>query len=88
MTDIRVRCGGEMSHIACPSCGSNEHMQGYGLAAGPMGSYTLCECGELLEFVPDLDGLTDEQITRVQGYVADWRAKVWGAADQPSAESR
>ncbi len=46
-----------MSHIACPKCGSREHYQGYGLAAGPLGSYIIClECGELLESKPDPAG--------------------------------
>ena len=72
-----------MSHITCPSCGSNDHLVGYGLAFGPMGGYTVCEgCGELLEFAPDYAGLPDEEVARIRAFVADWRAKVWGAADQ------
>ena len=42
-----------MSHICCIACHSNEHYQGYGLAAGGIGAYTICECGEILEFKPD-----------------------------------
>ena len=41
-----------MSHVTCPKCGSNDHMTGYGLAAGPMGAYTFCQgCDELIEFI-------------------------------------
>ncbi len=54
-----------MSHLTCAKCGGNEHYQGYGLAAGPLGSYTICECGALLEFRPDTDGLSDEEAKRV-----------------------
>ena len=50
-----------MTHIICPKCGGNEHYSGYGFAVGGLGGYTICECGEVLEFVPDLEGLTDEQ---------------------------
>ena len=43
------------------ACRSNEHYQVYGLAAGGIGSYTICECGEILEFEPDEQ--YDEQTT-------------------------
>ena len=43
-----------MSHITCKKCGSNDHLTGYGFAAGGMGAYTLCNgCDEVLEFFPD-----------------------------------
>lgn len=43
-----------MSHITCPKCWSNEHICGYGFAAGGLGSYTLClGCEEVLERTPD-----------------------------------
>lgn len=42
-----------MSHITCPKCGSNEHYCGYGLACGGLAGYTICECGEVLEYLPD-----------------------------------
>ena len=44
-----------MSHIVCPKCGSREHFTGYGFAAGGLGGYTICECGEVLERFPDPD---------------------------------
>jgi hypothetical protein len=50
-----------MSHLTCPKCGSNEHYQGYGLAAGPLGSYTVCECGEILENKSDPAGERQEE---------------------------
>lgn len=51
-----------MTHLVCPKCGSNEHTAGYGLAAGPMGSYTFCDgCDILLEASPDLQGMEDEK---------------------------
>ena len=62
-----------MSHITCHKCGSNEHMTGYGLAYGPIGSYTACECGELLEFMADLEGLDDDEARTIQANVDDWR---------------
>lgn len=40
----------DMSHIVCPECGSSEHYTGYGFAAGGLGSYTICECGYVLEY--------------------------------------
>jgi hypothetical protein len=49
-----------MSHVTCPKCSSNEHVVGYGFAAGPLGSYTFCcGCDELIEFAPDTEGLDD-----------------------------
>ena len=42
-----------MSHITCSKCGSNEHYMMYGLAAGGIGGYTICECGEILESSQD-----------------------------------
>lgn len=45
-----------MTHIKCPKCGSREHTQGYGFAAGGLGGYTICECGEVLERFPDPEG--------------------------------
>ena len=39
-----------MSHITCSKCGSREHYSGYGFAAGGLGGYTICECGEILEY--------------------------------------
>ena len=50
-----------MSHIQCPKCHSREHFSGYGMGMGPLGQYTVCECDMILEMVPDVDGLTDEQ---------------------------
>lgn len=50
-----------MSHVTCPACGSNDHLSGFGLAAGPMGAYTFCnQCDKLLEFSPD-SSYTDEE---------------------------
>jgi len=45
-----------MSHITCSKCGGNEHYQMYGLAAGGIGGYTVCECGHMLEAFPDPEG--------------------------------
>lgn len=68
-----------MSHLTCPKCGSNNHTCGYGLAAGPMGSYCFCDgCDELLEFSPDLQGLELEEANRI---ITKYNAKmreVWG----------
>lgn len=51
-----------MSHITYPKCGSNEHYCGYGLAAGGVGSYTIClGCDALLDSSPDPDFSDDEQ---------------------------
>lgn len=56
-----------MSHVTCPFCGSNEHTSGYGLAVGPMGSYTFCDgCDELIEFIPDLEGMPDDIAERIK----------------------
>ena len=46
-----------MSHIICPKCGSQEHYSGYGFAAGGLGGYTICECGEILEFHQDQESM-------------------------------
>ena len=40
----------------CHKCGGNTHYQMYGLAAGGIGGYTVCECGEMLEVKPDPEG--------------------------------
>jgi hypothetical protein len=73
-----------VSHVICPKCGSNDHTTGYGLAYGPMASYTVCDgCDTLLEFMPDLEGLPDEAMQRIQAEVAKWRQEVWGEAPPP-----
>ncbi len=48
-----------MSHICRVKCHSSEHYQMYGLAAGGIGSYTLCECGEILEASQDDEDLRE-----------------------------
>lgn len=69
-----------MSHVTCPKCGSTNHMTGYGLAFGPMGSYTVCEdCDVLLEFCPDLQGVPEDRVPIIQAEVAKWRKEVWGS---------
>ena len=72
-----------MSHITCPFCGSREHTTGYGLAAGPLGAYTFCdECDELLEFSPDLSGLNEEDVGRLQAQAEELRARVAAAGEK------
>lgn len=65
-----------MSHITCHECGGNDHTTGYGLGVGPMGAYTICDCGVLLEFSPDVEGLADDEIARITANVDKWRAEV------------
>ena len=72
-----------MSHVTCPKCGSNDHISGYGLACGPMGSYTICNsCDALLEFCPDLEGLDDERATRIQESAKKALAETWGTDNE------
>lgn len=50
----------------CPICGSRKRANGYGFAAGPLGQYEFCaarKCGELLDFTPDTQGMSDEEET-------------------------
>jgi hypothetical protein len=69
-----------MSHLTCPKCGSTEHTQGYGLAAGPMGAYTFCDgCDTMLEFCPDLEGLPEDLAKSILLEVARWHTEVWGS---------
>lgn len=68
-----------MTHLICPKCGSNEHTCGYGLAAGPMGSYCFCDgCDELLEASPDLQGLELETANRIIQAYNKKMGEVWG----------
>jgi len=78
-----------MSHVTCPKCGSNEHTAGYGLAAGPMGSYTFCDgCDSMLEFSPDLEGMPPERAEKILADVAKWRKEFWGESQaKPAGES-
>jgi hypothetical protein len=70
-----------MSHITCPYCGSNDHTSGYGLAAGPMGSYTFCnKCNELIEFSADTEGMSEDQIQRLQKMGEELKTKLAEAA--------
>ena len=70
-----------MSHLKCPKCGSTEHTSGYGLAAGPMGSYTFCDgCNALLEFAPDLEGLPEEYAKQLLADAEVRRKEVWGSS--------
>lgn len=69
-----------MSHVICHKCGSNDHIQGYGLAVGPMGAYTYCDnCDELLEFSPDLEGVSEDQAKEIQRKTDEWRKSVTDA---------
>ena len=61
----------------CPYCGSASHVTGYGLAAGPLGSYTFCNgCDELIEFTADVDGVSDDHIARLQSMQDDLAKKL------------
>lgn len=73
-----------MSHITCPFCGSNEHITGYGLAAGPMAGYTFCEsCDELIELTIDMDGVDDATLERLQKMQAEFDARIKMARERP-----
>lgn len=79
-----------MSHVTCPKCGSQEHITGYGMAFGPMGSYTVCEgCDALIEFSPDLQGVPEDRVPIIQAEVAKWRKEVWGdtQASEPDEQA-
>jgi len=52
-----------MSHLCCVKCKSNKHYHGYGLAAGGIGAYTICECGEVLEFEQDCSDVDHDEHT-------------------------
>jgi len=68
-----------VSHVTCPKCSSNEHVTGYGFAAGPLGSYTFCEgCDELIEFAPDTEGLSDEDTMYAEAMAENYMRDVWG----------
>ena len=72
-----------MSHITCPFCGSNEHTVGYGLAAGPMGSYTFCDsCDELIEFTPDLGGVPAKIASRIMREQRKFEARIAAAKEK------
>lgn len=63
---------------SCPYCGSMETTSGYGYAAGPLGSYTFCDsCGELIELVPDLDGLTEEESEKLLNDYKKFKPKLY-----------
>lgn len=71
-----------MTHLVCPKCKSNEHTCGYGLAAGPMGSYCYCDgCDILLEAHADTEGLPEELITKINENLATYMKEVWGETD-------
>lgn len=54
-----------MSHLECHRCGSREHYSGYGYGCGPLGAYTVCECGCVLAHSPDTEGLNEEDTATV-----------------------
>lgn len=67
-----------MSHIECFKCKTRNHVTGYGLAAGPMGKYTICEdCSTLLEFDPDVDDLPDEEAAKIIAGCQKWRDETY-----------
>jgi hypothetical protein len=42
-----------------------------------MGSYTFCnDCDELIEFAPDLEGLPDEAVARIQKMQSEWQERI------------
>lgn len=60
-----------MNYVLCPYCGSDDHVSGYGLAAGPMGSYTFCNtCDQLISFRADYEGLPEDRIVKLKGMQA------------------
>lgn len=73
-----------MSHVTCPKCASNEHVTGYGFAAGPLGMYTFCcGCDELIEFSPDTEGLDDMEAARAEAHAENHMRGVWGDKFKP-----
>lgn len=74
-----------MTHLTCPKCDSNKHTCGYGLAAGPMGSYCFCDdCNELLEASPDLEGLDATTASNIVTNLESKMKQVWGESWQLS----
>lgn len=67
-----------MSHITCPKCGGNEHMSGYGFAGGVFGGYTLCDCGVVLDLLPDTDGVPDDRAAEMHEAAKQILAETWG----------
>lgn len=61
----------------CPYCKyEGEHVRGYGFAGPSLGAYTYCgndDCGKLLEFCPDLEGLVDEAAEEIMVRVRAWQ---------------
>lgn len=70
-----------MTHLTCPKCNSTEHTCGYGLAAGPIGSYCFCDgCEILLEAHPDTEGLEDTEVAQIKENLEKPLRQVWGDA--------
>lgn len=48
----------------CSECGGTEHVNGYGFAAGGLGSYVMCaDCSAVLSHTPDTDETTTTENT-------------------------
>lgn len=50
----------DIPDMICPKCGSTDNYDGYGFAAGGLSSYTICECGNILQRIADTEGLPKE----------------------------
>lgn len=73
-----------MTHLTCPKCQSTDHTTGYGLAAGPMGSYVFCnKCDELIDFSPDQEGMSDEWIAKSNLRLDMHMRALWGEKYDP-----
>src|ERR1700744_6582037 len=65
-TSPRTWITSQMSHITCHRCGGTDHYSGYGHGGPVFGMYTICDCGCLLECLPDTEGLSAAEAQRCE----------------------
>lgn len=62
-----------MSHITCHECGSQDHIGGYGMAVGGIGTYVICcDCSTVLEYHPDCEGVPEEVAVIIRNQHSVW----------------
>lgn len=64
-----------MTHLRCNTCGSTDHVSGFGIGFGFYGAYCLCSCGLLIWRHTDVDDLGEAAVAEMRRFDAEYNLK-------------